>query len=160
MTKINEILTLDLQEDIKNVIDLEDRSELEIQQEIEQINNQMREDDREYILIGPGRWGSRDQYLGVPVIWSQINRARVIIEYSLPDFEIEPSQGSHFFHNLIAMNVGYLNVSGKDAAGFIDWPWIKNQKITYSGNHTDVIVLERPVKVMMDGKNGQAILYK
>ena len=81
--------------------------------EIDKINTKMKNDDKEYILIGPGRWGTRDRFLGIPVIWSQISKAKVIVEVGLEDYEIEPSQGTHFFHNVVAMNIGYFNVPFK-----------------------------------------------
>lgn len=132
-----------------------------IKREIEALNAQMREEDREYILMGPGRWGSRDRFLGIPVVWSEINKAKVIVEVGLEDFEIEPSQGTHFFHNVVAMNVGYFNVpqSGK-RRGFVDWSWLKKQKITYSGEYCLHIVSDEPYKVIMDGKKGVSGIYK
>ena len=83
---------------------------VEMQAEIERFNEKMTRLGRRYMLIGPGRWGSRDRFLGIPVRWPQINRAKVILETGLSDFIVEASQGTHFFHNLVAMNVGYFTI--------------------------------------------------
>ncbi|AHC16264.1 PEP/pyruvate-binding domain-containing protein [Salinispira pacifica] len=90
----------------------------EIRGEISAFNEQMKAEDREYILIGPGRWGSRDKYLGVPVQWPEISKARILVELAVENYDIDPSQGSHFLHNLIAMNVGYAHISLKGPGFF------------------------------------------
>jgi CheY-like chemotaxis protein len=98
-------------ENIRDIIYLDndrfDKTQtIKMQEEIEKINQTMKELNREFILIGPGRWGTRDRFLGVPVRWAQINKAKVIVETGLEDFIIEASQGTHFFHNIVAMQVG------------------------------------------------------
>ena len=129
--------------------------------EIDKINTMMKEQDREYILIGPGRWGSRDRFLGIPVLWSQISKAKIIVEVGLEDFEIEPSQGTHFFHNVVAMNIGYFNVPyKKKKSSFIDWNHIKNVEGATKHEHFTHIVSDKPFKVIMDGKNCKSIICK
>ncbi len=93
-------------------------------QEIAELNTRLVEENRPYVLIGPGRWGSSHRTLGIPVAWPQICGARVIVETTLEDFLVEPSQGSHFFQNLTAFGVAYLTVNPWSAQGFIDWPWL------------------------------------
>jgi len=78
--------------------------------EIEVINSEMRSRKKKYVLIGPGRWGARDRFIGIPVSWPQISNAKVIVEMSLPEFPLDASLGSHFFHNVTSMSVGYLSV--------------------------------------------------
>ncbi len=133
----------------------------EIQQEVAEFNKRLKETTGGYILIGPGRWGTRDRFLGVPVTWGQINRSRIIVETGLEDFDIEPSQGSHFFHNLVAMNVGYLNIPFHNAeTAFIDWKWLKEQEVVDEGTYFRHIRTKTPLKVQMDGKHSEAVVYK
>ncbi len=134
---------------------------LKIQQEVDELNTRMKEEGRKYILIGPGRWGSRDQFLGIPVIWGQISNAQVIIEQGLKDFEIEPSQGTHFLHNVIAMNVGYFNIPYKKREeGFIDWEWLKRLEVVEKTNFCILARTDEPMRIIMDGKNGCSVIYK
>ncbi len=132
-----------------------------MQKEIDLFNSRFKEEDREYILIGPGRWGSQDRFLGIPVHWGQINRAQVIVETGLKDFDVEPSQGSHFFHNLIAMNVGYFNIpfhnSGKS---FIDWEYLESREPLYTGKYFTHVRFENPLKIKMDGRKGHSVIFK
>src|SRR6056297_1406329 len=86
---------------------------LEMTNEIEKLNKQMLKRNQKYILIGPGRWGTRDKFIGIPVVWSQISNAKVIVEVGLEDYPLDASLGSHFFHNLTSMNVGYLSIANK-----------------------------------------------
>ncbi|MCK7531455.1 MAG: hypothetical protein MZV63_10680 [Marinilabiliales bacterium] len=91
--------------------DLFDKSKtLEIAAEIDAFNDEMIRSGSQYILLGPGRWGTRDRWIGIPVTWPQICNAKVIIETSLEDFPLDASSGSHFFHNVTSMNVGYFSV--------------------------------------------------
>ncbi len=131
----------------------------EMVNEIEKINAELKKENYEYILIGPGRWGTRDRFLGIPVKWAQINKAKVIIEVALEGFNIDSSQGTHFFHNIISNNVGYFTIlpSSKD---FIDWEWLKKQKIVNQTAHFKHIKLKEPLIIKIDGKKGLAIGLK
>lgn len=133
---------------------------LEMQREIQVINDRMLAEDREYILIGQGRWGSRDQFLGIPVRWADINQAKVIVETGLEGFIVEASQGTHFFHNLVAMNVGYFTVPYKPERNGIDWTWLKSQKPFNTTNYFMHLRRETPFTVKMFGKTGVAVIYK
>ncbi len=93
--------------------------------QIEQLNEGMVEEDRKYILIGPGRWGTRDPFIGIPVNWSQISNAKVIVETSLEGFPLDASLGSHFFHNVTSMNVGYFSIQHDSGTSFIRWDELK-----------------------------------
>ena len=93
----------------------------EMASEIAEINNLFKDKDGGYILIGPGRWGSSDPNLGIPVKWSDISEARMIVEYSIPGFQVEPSQGTHFFQNITSLGVGYLSVDSAINDGRIDF---------------------------------------
>ena len=134
---------------------------IDIKMELGIFNEKMREKNCEYILIGPGRWGSRDKFLGVPVIWAQIDKAKVIVETGIKDFDIEPSQGTHFFHNLIAMNVGYLNIPyNTSSEAFIDWKWLKSIKVKNEGKYYKHIVSKKAFIVKMDGRKGLSMISK
>ncbi|MBM4235321.1 MAG: response regulator [Firmicutes bacterium] len=133
---------------------------IKIQQEIEYFNQKLKNENRRYILIGPGRWGSRDRSLGVPVSWGQIAQAQVIVEAGIKDFDIEPSQGTHFFHNLVALNIGYFNINYHSKTDFIDWDWIKIQDRDEEKNYTFHLKSEQPFLVKMDGKKGISVIMK
>jgi DNA-binding response OmpR family regulator len=131
----------------------------EIAAALEQINQHLREAGRSYLLIGPGRWGSRDPWLGIPVVWSQISKARAIVETDFQDFEVTPSQGSHFFHNLTSFGVAFLSVRQGDG-GHIDWDWIASQPSAHEDVDGSVrhIHLDRPVRVLVEGRTGRGVV--
>ncbi len=120
--------------------------------EIEYINKMMQKQNREYILIGPGRWGTRDQYLGIPVDWSQISNARVIVEVSLSNYPLDSSLGSHFFYNLTSMNIGYFSVLDSSKTDYIRWKMLNNQKIIYQTDYFRHVRFKNPLTVLMNGK--------
>ncbi len=132
----------------------------EMQAEIDVMNQAMNNSGKRYILIGPGRWGSRDRFLGIPVRWPQINRAKVILETGLRDFIVEASQGTHFFHNLVAMNVGYFTIPYVSQTDFVDWEWLLSQEINSRGEYFVHLSFDHPLVVRMDGKTGLAVIYK
>ena len=125
---------------------------LEMTYEIEKINEQMQQLDKQYILIGPGRWGTRDKFIGIPVVWSQISNAKVIVEVGLKDFPLDASLGSHFFHNVTSMNVGYLSLPNNSAKGFISWEALENQEVVEETTFFKHVRFKQPLQVVMDGK--------
>ncbi len=131
-----------------------------MQQEIERFNAKMLKANKSYILIGPGRWGSRDRFLGIPVRWPQISRARVILETGLKDFIVEASQGTHFLHNLLAMNVGYFTIPYTSQTDFVDLNWLMEQPYKEKGEYFVHLEFDHPLLVKMDGKTGKAVIYK
>lgn len=134
---------------------------IEMAEELDKLNKSMIEDKRKYILIGPGRWGSRDRWLGIPVIWPQISNAKIIIESGLKNFHVDASLGSHFFHNITSMNIGYFNVPySLSGDNFIDWAWLKSHKPETSGNYFVHVSFENPLIVLMDGRKGVSVIYK
>jgi CheY-like chemotaxis protein len=126
--------------------------------EIDRINEKMLKEGHRYVLIGPGRWGSKDKFIGIPVVWSQISNAKVIVEISLPDFHVDASLGSHFFHNVTSMNVGYFSVNQTMQNGTVNWEKLKMQKIIERGNFFNHIGFEKPLLIRMDGKKGIAVI--
>jgi Pyruvate phosphate dikinase, AMP/ATP-binding domain len=133
---------------------------LKMAAEISKINDELNEQGKEYILIGPGRWGTSDRFLGIPIRWDQICKAKIIVEASLENFVIEASQGSHFFHNLVAMNAGYFNVSYTSEVDFINWEWLKTIKPQAVGEYFIHISFVNPLVIKIDGKTGLAIISK
>jgi len=120
---------------------------------LERINQGLRGENRPYVLIGPGRWGSRDPWLGIPVTWSQINMARAIVETDFADLEVEPSQGSHFFHNMTSFGVAFLTVPRRGDSEFINWTWLEAQKAAREelGGAIRHIHLDHPLRALVDG---------
>ncbi|MFP4065603.1 MAG: pyruvate, phosphate dikinase, partial [Bacteroidales bacterium] len=130
-----------------------------IRDEIDEINTTMAQQDRKYVLVGPGRWGTRDRFIGIPVNWSQISNARIIVEVSMEDFPLDASLGSHFFHNVISMNVGYFSVKHNDLIDFIDWDKLKDAPIISEKKYVKHIRFNKPLEVVMDGKKRAALIY-
>jgi hypothetical protein len=154
---------------IKNISDIifldpgkfDNTRTLEMKAEISRFNEILKEKQKEYILIGPGRWGTRDRFLGIPVKWREINKAGIVIETGLPDFDIEPSQGSHFFHNLVALNIGYLNIPyHHKRESFIDWDFLRSMDPIDSGKFFTHVSRDKPFSILMDGKSGNAVILK
>lgn len=127
-------------------------------EEIDKINDRMLKENMHYVLIGPGRWGTRDKFIGVPVVWPQISNAKVIVEMSLPDFPLDASLGSHFFHNVTSMNVGYFSVNHADPNESINWEILNKQKIIHSGKFFKQVRFEHPFTIRMDGKRRMAVI--
>ncbi|MGE4585925.1 MAG: PEP/pyruvate-binding domain-containing protein, partial [Mangrovibacterium sp.] len=124
----------------------------EMAAEIEQLNSLMIQENRQYVLIGPGRWGSRDRFVGIPVNWSQISNAKVIVEVSLDNFPLDSSLGSHFFHNVTSMNIGYFSVKHSSPTDFVCWEMLDRQKIIHETSFFKHVRFKQPVSILMDGK--------
>ena len=123
----------------------------DIAAELEKFNRQMVEEKKEYVLIGPGRWGTADPYIGIPVNWSQISHARVIIETSMEDFPLDASLGSHFFHNVTSMNVGYFSIQHDSQTAYIRWEMLEEQEVIHESDYVKHVRFLRPVCILMDG---------
>ena len=128
--------------------------------QIEEFNRKMVKEDRKYILIGPGRWGTRDPFIGIPVNWSQISNAKVIVETSLDEFPLDASLGSHFFHNVTSMNVGYFSIQHDSSTSFIQWDVLGQQEVIEEKGFVKHIRFKEPVCIMMDGKKRISIILK
>jgi hypothetical protein len=126
--------------------------------EIESLNDQMLKEGKRYVLIGPGRWGTRDRFIGIPVVWPQISNAKVIVEVSLPDFHLDASLGSHFFHNVTSMNVGYFSINQGSMDGSIFWDKLQKQQIITRGEFFNHIRFKKPLLIRMDGKKRMAVV--
>ncbi|MCK5821287.1 MAG: pyruvate, phosphate dikinase [Bacteroidales bacterium] len=130
---------------------------VEMAREITQLNSKLMAEGRSYILIGPGRWGTRDRFIGIPVKWPQISNAKVIVETDLEDFPLDASLGSHFFHNVTSMNVGYFSVHSVGKS-FINQELLMQQKLVEKTNFFNHIRFEEPLTIIMDGKKRQALI--
>jgi hypothetical protein len=126
---------------------------LQMAEEIEHLNRIMIQQNRQYILIGPGRWGSQDRFVGIPVNWSQISNAKVIVEISLNNYPLDSSLGSHFFHNVTSMNIGYFSVQHNSYTDFIHWDELKDQKIMHQTNYFKHVHFKKALTILMDGKH-------
>lgn len=131
---------------------------MELASEIEKFNDRMVQEGRNYILIGPGRWGTRDVFLGIPVNWAQISNARVIVETSLDDFPLDASLGSHFFHNVTSMQIGYFSISDTQPDDFIRWEWLEGKNAVNEGKYFRHIHVTNPLKVLMNGRKKMAAI--
>ncbi|MBN1108277.1 MAG: pyruvate, phosphate dikinase [Bacteroidales bacterium] len=138
--------------------DFDNQKTVEMASEIEKINDVMISEGRKYILIGPGRWGSRDRFIGIPVAWPQISNARIIVETDLPGYHLDASLGSHFFHNVTSMNVGYFSVNTASHKGSVSWEKIRCQELIKKGSFFSHVRFNRPLIIMMDGKKGYAVI--
>lgn len=128
-------------------------------QEVKQLNEKMKAQNRRYILIGPGRWGTRDKTTGIPVNWAQISNAKVIVEQGLEEFPLDASLGSHFFHNVISMNIGYYSLQPNSDKGELDYQRLQQMPAEETTTYFRHIHFEKPLTIFMDGKS-QKMLVK
>ncbi len=127
---------------------------------IENINSSFVKKGTGYVLIGPGRWGSTDPWLGIPVKWQQISAARLIIESGLNNYRIDPSQGTHFFQNLTSFRVGYLTINPFINEGYYDVDFLNKLDAVYEDNFIRHIRFEKPLEIMIDGKKHKGMIMK
>ena len=118
------------------------------------------DENKNYILVGPGRWGSSDPWLGIPVKWPQISAARVIIESGLEKYRIDPSQGTHFFQNLTSFGVGYFTINPFIKDGFYDLEFLKQQQVFYEDEYIRHIRFEQPLNIIIDGRKNRGMILK
>jgi hypothetical protein len=132
---------------------------VDIAAEIGKLNAKLNAEKRKYLLIGPGRWGSADRWLGIPVSWREISGVGAIVETTAENLKADPSQGSHFFHNITSLGISYLNTSdtGED---FIDWQWLDSLAVREKTEHLKHIRLDNPLTLKIDGKTSRAVLLK
>ncbi|MGM9786181.1 MAG: PEP/pyruvate-binding domain-containing protein [Candidatus Cryptobacteroides sp.] len=130
----------------------------EMAQEISRLNNLMKNQEGGYLLIGPGRWGSSDPWLGIPVAWSDISEARLIVECAIPGFQIEPSQGTHFFQNLTSLGVGYLTVDTVNGDGSVDFDKLDGMSCMSESKYVKLIELQEEIIAYIDRSSGKAIV--
>jgi len=130
---------------------------IEIAAQINKINALFNGNGKKYVLIGPGRWGSSDRWLGIPVVWNDISNVGVMLETSIESIKADPSQGSHFFQNITSLGISYITVSDK-GDDFIDYEFFRCQACENTTSYLKHIKFEKPIKILVDGKTSQAVL--
>jgi len=150
-------------DNIKDVIFIRNKifdraNTIEIAMEIGELNKNLQ--NTNYILIGPGRWGSADKWLGIPVAWDQISGARVMVETPMEDIKVEPSHGSHFFHNLTSLGIPYLTVTNNPETDFVDWDWLEALPNSEEKKFVVHVQLKKPAIVKVDGRCGLGVIQK
>lgn len=133
---------------------------LKIAMDIETLNNKLLAEKRNYILIGPGRWGSSDHWLGIPVKWTQISGARLIIESGLDNYRIDPSQGTHFFQNLTSFHVGYFTINPYINDGYYDIDYLNNMDAVYEDKYIRHVKNNKPFIIKICGKKNLGLILK
>lgn len=129
-----------------------------IADEIEQINRRFLNEGRNYVLVGPGRWGSSDYWLGIPVKWPHISAARVIVEEGLKNYHVDPSQGTHFFQNLTSFGVGYFTINTYTGDGLFQKEVLDSMPAVEETPHVRHVRFDKPLKIMMDGKKQKGVV--
>ncbi|MGK5089251.1 PEP/pyruvate-binding domain-containing protein [Bdellovibrionota bacterium FG-2] len=132
----------------------------EVAFEVAALNAKLLSEKRHYILIGVGRWGSLDPWLGIPVTWDQISNAAAIVESDFKDLDVTPSQGSHFFQNLISFRIGYFTVNAFTNQGYIDWKWLSEQPALEELRYTRHLRFEHPLVVKINGRKNMGVILK
>ena len=129
--------------------------------DIAQLNATLSNEERPYLLIGPGRWGSKDSWMGIPVEWAEINGARVVVETGFKKFRVQPSEGSHFFHNLTSFRVGYFSVNPQADEGSLDLEWLRQQQVLERGaNGLMHLRLEDDLEIWIDGSEAHGVILR
>jgi CheY-like chemotaxis protein len=132
----------------------------EVAKAVAHFNGLLAAENRPYALIGVGRWGSNDPWLGIPVEWDEIAGARVIVEAGFRDFRVMPSQGSHFFQNLTAFQIGYFTVNPDAGEGSVDWAWLSEQPAVAEDGCVRHLRFDAPLRVVMNSRQSQGIIFK
>lgn len=132
----------------------------EVAREVASFNEKLLAEGKHYLLIGVGRWGSLDPWLGIPIRWADISGARAIVETSFKDMDVTPSQGSHFFQNITSFQVGYFTVGSGEKNGFVDWNWLASRPAVEERGMTRHLSFPAPVIVKINGHRGRGIILK
>ncbi len=132
----------------------------EVARAVAHFNGKLSTENRPYLLIGVGRWGSNDPWLGIPVEWDEISGARAIVEAGFHDFRVTPSQGSHFFQNLTAFQVGYFTVNPDAGEGSVDWQWLSEQPAIEEQGCVRHLQFAQPLRVVMNSRSSQGVIFK
>lgn len=151
--------------DIKDIVYVKPESfnslkSYEISRTLEKVNDELISQNRKYVLVGPGRWGSVDPNLGIPVKWYQISGAKVIIESGLENYRIEPSQGTHFFHNLTALEIAYFTVNPFIDEGTYDVDFLKQQKADFEDEFVRHVRFENTLRIQVNARKNRGIILK
>jgi hypothetical protein len=129
----------------------------EVAQEIGKINAELMHNDRQFLLVGPGRWGSADRWLGIPVSWSDIYGVGAMVETSHTNLKADPSQGSHFFHNITTLGINYINVL-ENKGDYFNWEWLTSLPIQTEFNFIAHVKLDRLMEIKVDGRESKCVM--
>jgi CheY-like chemotaxis protein len=132
----------------------------EVAEAVASFNHRLNAENRPYLLIGVGRWGSTEPWLGIPVEWDEISGARVIVEAGFRDLRVTPSQGSHFFQNLTAFHTGYFTVNPDTGEGSVDWQWLTEQPAVEEQGCVRHLQFAEPIRVVMNSRTSQGVIFK
>ena len=130
---------------------------VQIAGEIGRINAALLAEGRKYLLVGPGRWGTADRWLGIPVAWNDICGVSAIVETASAQLRVEPSQGSHFFHNITTLGINYIMMSGKEGERF-DWEWLEGHDVVAREEHVVHVRLSSPMIIKVDGRSSHCAI--
>jgi len=133
---------------------------IQVASEIETINRKLAEENKEYILVGPGRWGSSDHWLGIPVKWPHITNARLLVECGLENYRIDPSQGTHFFQNLTSLGVGYFTINPFMDDGYFDEEYLNSLPAELETEYIRHVRLDSPTVIKINGKKRTGVVMK
>jgi len=161
----NQVMGNGIIDDIKDIImvdyNLFERAKsIEVAAEVASFNSELMKKNKPYLLLGTGRWGSLDPWLGIPVTWEQIAGAKAIIETNFKDMVVEPSQGSHFFQNLTSFMVGYFTVNSLYNKGYVNWDWLLNVEPIAQKKYTKHLQFTNPLLLKMNGHKNKGIILK
>ena len=131
---------------------------VQIAGEVGKLNKILSTENRRFLLIGPGRWGSADHWLGIPVQWSDISGVGAVVETFSEQIRAEPSQGSHFFHNITTLGINYINITN-DQEEFVDWQWLEAQPFSNETDFTAHVCLDSAFVIKVDGKTSRCVMY-
>ena len=132
---------------------------MEIAHRLDKLNERFLAEKRYYVLVGPGRWGSSDPWLGIPVKWPQISAARVIVESGLDNYRIDPSQGTHFFQNLTSFRVGYFTINPFIHDGFYNLDYLSAQPAAYEDEFIRHVRFDSPIRIEIDGRKNFGVVF-
>ncbi len=135
------------------------KASLEVAMDLAEINAELIQNKKQYLLMGFGRWGTSDPWMGVPIKWSQISGAKVIVEAILPQMRFDFSQGSHFFHNMTAHNVIYFSAN-LEMSNAIDWDWLKSHEVIEETDYILHVRTKKPIEIYADGRSGKGVILK
>jgi hypothetical protein len=165
MIKSDSALGNGIIEDLQDVIyvkpeDFDPANNVKVADIIGNINTQFLDADKHYVLVGPGRWGSSDSWLGIPVRWAQISMARLIVEAGMTNYRVDPSQGTHFFQNLTSFQVGYFTVNPGINQGIYDVEYLNSLPAVYEDEYVRHVQFDKSVQVLIDGKKSLGVVIK
>ncbi len=128
--------------------------------ELDEINSKLQLEQRNYVLVGPGRWGSSDPWLGIPVKWTNISSVKLLVELGLEDFNVDPSQGTHFFHNITSFEVGYFTITPHLGDGYFNRDYLDSIPAHAETKHIRHLCFLNPLHIDIDGRKTKGVIWR